>query len=117
MKFPVGRSAKTDKLVKLKVNGKDIRLSMKLGSAGEAFFVERTARHEFVIKRLRASPPLGTAQKDGNVQQQCTIDTSKEVVDPPLCADRTPSSHTPISRYTLTYCIATILILLKHVIS
>lgn len=30
------------KLVSLKVNGKDVPLSMKLGPAGEAFFVERT---------------------------------------------------------------------------
>lgn len=30
------------KIVKLRVNGKDVDLSMKVGPAGEAFFVERT---------------------------------------------------------------------------
>jgi hypothetical protein len=37
---------------------------MKLGSAGEAFFVEKTERNEFISKRLRSSPPLITSQKE-----------------------------------------------------
>ena len=33
------------RIVKLSVNSKDVALSMKLGGAGEAFFVERTNEH------------------------------------------------------------------------
>ena len=43
------------KIVKLKVNGKDVDLSMKLGPAGEAFFVERT--REYVRRDVVASNP------------------------------------------------------------
>ena len=35
------RVGKGKKVVKLKVNGKSVSLSMKLGSAGEAFFIEK----------------------------------------------------------------------------
>ena len=46
---------KTDKkIVKVKVNGNDSGLSMKLGSAGEAYFIERT--REKVLRGLRTSP-------------------------------------------------------------
>jgi phosphatidate phosphatase LPIN len=43
------------KIVKLKVNGKAVDLSMKLGPAGEAFFVERT--REFPRRELNSSYP------------------------------------------------------------
>lgn len=40
----LGKASKSGekRIVKLKVNGKDVELSMKLGPAGEAFFVERS---------------------------------------------------------------------------
>lgn len=44
------------KVVKLRVNGVEAKLSMKLGPAGEAFFVERT--RERVQKEYRTSPPM-----------------------------------------------------------
>lgn len=52
------------KIVTLKVNGQDVSLSMKLGPAGEAFFVERT--RERTQEELWNSPPLspGTASYD-----------------------------------------------------
>ncbi len=44
------------KIVTLKVNGKDVSLSMKLGPAGEAFFVERT--RERTHEEIWNSPPM-----------------------------------------------------------
>jgi phosphatidate phosphatase PAH1 len=38
----VGKRGDPNRVVKLTVNSKDVDLSMKLGGAGEAFFVERT---------------------------------------------------------------------------
>lgn len=43
-----------NQVVRLKVNGKDVNILMKLGSAGEAFFIERT--REKVLKPYRTSP-------------------------------------------------------------
>ncbi len=45
------------KIARLKVNGKDTGLIMKIGAAGEAFFVEHSQRHEYIVKRYRSSPP------------------------------------------------------------
>lgn len=44
------------------MNQKDTNLSMKIGAAGEAFFIERTQHHEYVSKRFRSSPPSSPKQ-------------------------------------------------------
>ena len=36
-------SKRDKRVVKMKVNGREVELSMKVGSAGEAFFVQRTS--------------------------------------------------------------------------
>mmetsp|Transcript_20209 Transcript_20209/g.29016 ORF Transcript_20209/g.29016 Transcript_20209/m.29016 type:complete len:1153 (+) Transcript_20209:94-3552(+) len=83
VKLPVGRKNTGNKLVKIRVNGKDVKLSMKLGTAGEAFFVERTKQHEFVIKRLRASPPTSPVRKTLQTSEQavrgCLSDSMDEI--------------------------------------
>jgi phosphatidate phosphatase PAH1 len=57
----LGKPAKKGekKVVKLRVNGKSVDLSMKLGPAGEAFFVERS--REYIRKELygRVTLPEG----------------------------------------------------------
>lgn len=52
----LGRTSKKGekKIVNLKVNGKSVDLSMKLGPAGEAFFVERT--REFTRQETNSLP-------------------------------------------------------------
>src|SRR3569623_2119811 len=42
------------RVVCLKINDKDVKINMKLGTAGEAFFIERTK--EKVLKAYRTSP-------------------------------------------------------------
>lgn len=83
VKFPVGRSATTDKLVKLKINGKDSKLSMKLGSAGEAFFVERTERNEYKTKREGSSLLLKSSQKEDTTAEERS-DGGSEMPSPVL---------------------------------
>jgi nicotinate-nucleotide pyrophosphorylase len=41
----LGKKGDSCRVVKLAVNSRDVALRMKLGGAGEAFFVERTDRH------------------------------------------------------------------------
>jgi len=41
------------RIVKLKVNGKEVALSMKLGPAGEAFFVERSKEYQSMVRNAR----------------------------------------------------------------
>ena len=40
------RGQKSSKVVRLKVNGKPVPLSMKIGRAGEAFFLERKSNYD-----------------------------------------------------------------------
>ena len=52
-----------NKVVKMKLNGTELKLQMKLGRAGEAFFVERaqdqnSRRKKQHIKESLSSPPL-----------------------------------------------------------
>ena len=49
------RNRERSRVVRLKVNGLAVPVSMKVGPAGEAFFVERT--RERVGRDLRTSPP------------------------------------------------------------
>lgn len=58
------------RIVKLTVNSKDVALSMKIGSAGEAFFVERTN-----LKSLSRNPVHPPANSSG-IEQSAT--TSKK---------------------------------------
>lgn len=61
----LAKGKKDVRLVKLTVNGKETDLKMKVGRAGEAFFVEHTGQHEYITRRLRSSPPAspGLRQK------------------------------------------------------
>ena len=56
---------RTGKIVKLKVNAQDANISMKLGRAGEAFFVERTREKTSQLQlqdpRDCVSPPPSSA--------------------------------------------------------
>lgn len=54
----LAKGRKDVRLVRLKVNGKETDLKMKVGRAGEAFFVEHSEQHEYITRRLRSSPPL-----------------------------------------------------------
>ena len=57
-KFKVFRSK--EKLVQLQVNGKPVAVAMKLGSSGEAFFVEES--EERVAESLATSPITGPSE-------------------------------------------------------
>lgn len=54
----LAKGKKDVRVVKLKVNGELTDLVMKVGRAGEAFFVEHSEQHEYIQRRLRCSPPL-----------------------------------------------------------
>ena len=56
------------KIVSLKVNGRDVPLSMKLGPAGEAFFVERT--REINLKGAAWSSPPTSPGASGAVSHE-----------------------------------------------
>lgn len=94
VKFPVDKRTATEKLVKLKINGNETKLLMKLGSAGEAFFVERTKRKEFVLKRLRASPPLDISHKGSTTVEGNSMSASLDKLC--LSPDETDSNK-PVS--------------------
>lgn len=55
VRFNAGKSGTANRrIVRIKVNNKDVNISMKVGAAGEAFFIERT--REKVLKTHRTSP-------------------------------------------------------------
>lgn len=61
----------SSRIVKLKINGKQVPLSMKLGRAGEAFFLERTR----VITTRGEHNSL--RRKSRNINSQSTLTTEK----------------------------------------
>lgn len=62
------------RIVKLTVNSKDVALSMKIGSAGEAFFVERTN-----LKSLSRNPVHPPANSSGFEQGATSKKTEFEI--------------------------------------
>lgn len=83
------RSREKSRVVKLKVNGREVPVSMKVGPAGEAFFVERT--RERVGRDFRTSPP-GSPMAN---HKQATKHMSTPVNLPPLNIDNV--SHEKIN--------------------
>ena len=88
-----------NRIVNLAVNGKDVSLSMKLGAAGEAFFVERT--RERIIQSgspaislmggspttVPIEPAMVTVEKEGN---ESVISLPKSPI--PLCTEALSSA-------------------------
>ena len=68
------------KIARLKVNGKNTGLIMKIGAAGEAFFVEHSQRHEYIVKRYRSSPPtVAGANKEPHASIAALSETAEAV--------------------------------------
>jgi phosphatidate phosphatase LPIN len=62
------------RIVKLTVNSKDVALSMKIGSAGEAFFVERTN-----LKSLSRNPVHPVTNSSGFEQGTTPKNTALQI--------------------------------------
>ena len=79
--FRAGKSGHENRLVKLKVNSREVDLSMKLGSAGEAFFVERTREKSMRLDgQYLENVKLGNFKNSsevGSVNVSMTLETDK----------------------------------------
>ena len=89
---PVGRkSGGSSNVVKLKVNGNEVKLRMKIGPAGEAFFVQKT--DEKVVRAHRTSPPTSSSPHTASSTPPAVADagdTKRGATE--ATADESPSS-------------------------
>lgn len=83
-----GRRGDPNRIVNLAVNAKDVSLSMKLGAAGEVFFVERT-RERF----LRSGSPVASLAEGSPT----TVPTNVAAVVSDKVAESDPIPKPPAS--------------------
>lgn len=99
------RLGKGKRVVKLKVNGKSVPLSMKLGKAGEAYFLERK-KHMFLESRYTRrqaesfeTSPTVTMDEDGSYK---SMTASNKYSLNEAVGIRAPSAMEPISMINAT---------------
>ena len=81
VKLPVRAKSKRHMTVTLKVNGESVKVSMRLGSAGEAFFIIKNDEEEVAQEFITCAPP---SKHDGFIESDVkkTVESDRDALSP-----------------------------------